>query len=142
MAELTKSHTTGLSGRKTRSAIIVVGVVLTVVLAGVIAFSDFEIPLYVLILIVGCSSVLIALVGSFVLGEQEELRALPGNVLEHITRRGIMAVCVTGGFLLLFYLLDPALYNSTPPIVLWLLFGIVISALSAVAVAMASEEMP
>jgi hypothetical protein len=38
------------------------------------------------------------------------------------------------------HLLDPALYNSTPSVVFWLLIGIVISSLSAVAVAVVSEE--
>lgn len=141
MAEATKPLTAGLIGRKSRSAMIVVGVILTIICAGLITFTDLTIPLYALILIVGIADVLVAVGGAFVFSEHEELRSLPGGVLEHISRRGIMAALVPGGFLLLFYLTSRDLYDATPAVVFWLLFGIVISALSAIAVAMASEEV-
>ena len=140
MVELPKVYTFELTGHKTRLAIVVVGVILTIILAGVIAFSDFQVPLYVLVLIVGCSLIVVALLGTVVLGEGEELRSLPGSVLEYISRRAIMVASVTGGLLAVLHLLNPALYTSTPSVVFWLLFGMVISSLSAVAVALASEE--
>jgi hypothetical protein len=140
MVELPKVYTFELTGHKTRLAIVVVGVILTIILAGVIAFSDFQVPLYVLVLIVGCSLIVVALLGTIVFGEGEELRSLPGSVLEYISRRAIMVASVTGGLLAVLHLLNPALYTSTPSVVFWLLFGMVISSLSAVAVALASEE--
>ena len=140
MVELPKIHTVELTGHKTRSAIVVVGMILTIILAGVIAFSDFLIPLYALVLVVGCPLVLVALLGTVVFGESEELRTLPGGVLEYLSRRAIMVASVTGSLLAVLHLLNPALYTSTPSVVFWLLIGIVISSLSAVAVALASEE--
>jgi hypothetical protein len=140
MVELPKVYTFELTGHKTRLAIVVVGVILTIILAGVIAFSDFQVPLYALVLIVGCPLIVVALIGTVVLGEGEELRSLPGSVLEYISRRAIMVASVTGGLLAVLYLLNPALYTSTPPVVFWLIIGMVISSLSAAAVALASEE--
>jgi len=140
MVELPKIHTVELTGHKTRLAIVVVGMILTIILAGVIAFSDFQVPLYALVLLVGCPLVVVALLGPVVFGEGEELRSLPGKVLEYISRRAIMVASVMGGLLAVLHLLDPALYTSTPSVVFWLLIGIVISSLSAVAVALASEE--
>jgi len=140
MAELKKIQTAGFTGSKTRSAMIAVGIIVTIVLTGLIAFADVEIPLYALVLIVGCASVLTALIGSFVFDDYEELRLLSEDVLEKIARRTIMAGCGTGGFLLMFYLLDPELYYETPPIALWVLLGIMTSSLNAIAVAIACEE--
>ena len=140
MAEPKIIQTAGFTGSKTRWAMIAVGIVLTIILTGLIAFTDLATPLYALLLIVGGAGVLIAIIGAFVFGEDEELRSLPGGLLENISRRALMACCVTGGFLVIFYLLDPELYNMTPPIAFWLLFGIVTSVLNAIAVAMASEE--
>ncbi|MGW8180159.1 MAG: hypothetical protein ACWGQW_15575 [bacterium] len=140
MVELPKIHDVELTGHKTRLAIVVVGMILTIILAGVIALSDFQIPLYALVLVVGCPLVVVALLGVVVFGEREELRALPGGVLEYLSRRAIMVASVTGGLLAVLHLLNPALYTSTPSVVLWLLVGIVISSLSAIAVAICSEE--
>jgi len=56
-------------------------------------------------------------------------------------RRAIMAGFVTGGFLLMFYLLDPELYNTPPPITLALLLGVMTSSLNAIAVAIVCEEL-
>jgi hypothetical protein len=140
MVELPKIHAVELTGHKTRLAIVVVGMILTIILAGVIALSDFQIPLYALVLVVGCPLVVVALLGVVVFGERDELRALPGGVLEYLSRRAIMVASVTGGLLAVLHLLNPGLYTSTPSVVLWLLIGIVISSLSAVAVAICSEE--
>jgi len=140
MVELPKIHTVELTGRKTRLAIVVIGMILTIILAGVVAFSDFQIPLYALVLIVGCPLVVITLLGTVVFGEGEELRSLPGGVLEYISRRAIMVASVTGGLLAVLHLLDPSLYTGTPSVVFWLLIGIVISSLSAVAISITSEE--
>ncbi len=43
--------------------------------------------------------------------------------------------------MLMFYLLDPELYNKTPPITLGVLLGIMTSLLNAIAVAIACEEV-
>ena len=51
------------TGSKTRSTMIAVGIIVTIVLTVLIAFTDVEIPLYALVLIVGCASVLTALIG-------------------------------------------------------------------------------
>ena len=134
-------QTAGFTGSKTRSAMIAVGTIVTIILTVLIAFTDLEIPLYALVLIVGCASVLTAIIGSFVFGEHEELSLLSEDVLEKIARRAIMAGFVTGGFLLMFYLLDPELYNKTPPITLGVLLGIMTSLLNAIAVAIACEEV-
>ena len=141
MAELTKIQTAGFTGSKTRSAMIAVGIIVTISLTVLIAFTDVEIPLYALVLIVGCASVLTALIGSFVFGEHEELHLPSEDVLEKIARRAIMVGCATGGLLLMFYLLDPELYNKTPPITLGVLLGIMTSLLNAIAVAIACEEV-
>ncbi len=140
MAELTKIQTAGFTGSTTRSAMIAVGIIVTIILTVLIAFTDVEIPLYALVLIVGCGSVLTAVIGSFVFGEHEELHLLSEDVLEKIARRTIMAGWGTGGFLLMFYLLDPELYYKTPPVALWVLLGIMISSLNAIAVVIACEE--
>ncbi len=140
MAELTKIQTAGFTGSKTRSTMIAVGIIVTIILTVLIAFTDVEIPLYALVLIVGCGSVLTAVIGSFVFGEHEELHLLSEDVLEKIARRTIMAGLGTGGFLLMFYLLDPELYYKTPPIALWMLLGIMTSSLNAIAVVIACEE--
>ncbi len=141
MAELKKIQTAGFTGSKTRSAMIAVGIIVTVILTVLIAITDLEIRLYALVLTVGCASVLTAVIGSFVFGEHEELHLLAEDVLEKIARRTIMAGWGTGGFLLMFYVLDPELYYETPPIALWVLLGIMTSSLNAIAVAIACEEI-
>lgn len=119
---------------------ITVGTIVTVILTVLIAFTDLNVPLYALVVIVGCASVLTAIIGSFVFGEHEELNLPSEDVLEKIARRAIMAGFVTGGFLLMFYLLDPELYYKTPPIALWVLLGIMTSSLNAIAIVIACEE--
>ena len=140
MAELTKSQTVGLTGSKTRSAMIAVGIIVTIILTVLIAFIYVEIPLFLLVLIVGCASVLTALIAGFVFADSEELRVFSEEVFERIIRRAIMAGCATGGFLLMFFLLDPELFNTAPPIALWVLLGLMISSLNAIAVAIACED--
>ena len=141
MAEPEMDRTSGFTGRKTRSAMISVGIIVTIILAILIGFAEFKIPLYALVLIVGCASVLIAMIGSFAFGELEERNVGSGGNSEKIARRGLMAGCATGGFLLLFFLIAPELYNKTPPITLVALVGLMISTLNAIAVAIACEEV-
>ena len=92
-------------------------------------------------MIVGCASVLTAIIGSSEFGEHEELNLPSEDVLEKIARRTIMVGCATGGLLLMFYLLDPELYNKTPPITLAVLLGVMTSSLNSIAVAIACEEI-
>ena len=134
-------QTTGLTGGKTRSAMIAVGTIVTVILTVLIAFTDLNVPLYALVVIVGCASVLTAIIGSSEFGEHEELNLPSEDVLEKIARRTIMVGCATGGLLLMFYLLDPELYNKTPPITLAVLLGVMTSSLNSIAVAIACEEI-
>ena len=134
-------QTTGLTGGKTRSAMITVGTIVTVILTVLIAFADLNVPLYALVLLVGCASVLTAIIGSSEFGEHEELNLPSEDVLEMIARRAIMVGCATGGLLLMFYLLDPELYNKTPPITLAVLLGVMTSSLNSIAVAIACEEI-
>jgi len=134
-------QTTGLTGGKTRSAMITVGTIVTVILTVLIAFADLNVPLYALVLLVGCASVLTAIIGSSEFGEHEELKLPSEDVLEKIARRTIMVGCATGGLLLMFYLLDPELYNKTPPITLAVLLGVMTSSLNSIAVAIACEEI-
>jgi class 3 adenylate cyclase len=137
----TPVQTTGLTGGKIRSAMIAVGTITTIILTSLIGFSDLNLPLYALVLIVGCANVLTAVIGSFVFGERENLGLPSEGVLEMIARRAIMVGCATGGLLLVFYLLGPELYDKTPSITLAVLLGVMTSSLNAIAVAIACEEI-